>query len=47
MAVFVRLIPEALSIRVVQRGSCQGQGFDGVYQRQLGETLRSYELELY
>lgn len=43
----LRLQPEPLAIRVVQAGGCQGQGFGGVYGRQLDETLRSYDLELH
>lgn len=43
----LRLVPEALSIRVVQTGACQGHGFEGTYARLLDETLRSYDLELY
>lgn len=43
----LHLMPEALSIRVSQEGSCQGHSFAGSYDRLLGETLRSYELELY
>jgi uncharacterized protein YecT (DUF1311 family) len=43
----LRLLPEALAIRVFQKGSCQGRSFEGTYNRLLDETLRSYELELY
>ncbi len=43
----LRLLPEALSIRVFQTGACGGRHYEGSYARLLGETLRSYELELY
>ncbi len=42
----LRLQPQALSIQVTQKGSCQGQVYEGSYNRLLDETLRSYELEL-
>jgi len=43
----LRLLPEALSIRVFQKGECGGHMFEGTYNRLLDETLRSYELELH
>lgn len=42
----LRLLPQPLSIQVFQKGSCQGQIYEGIYNRLLDETLRSYELEL-
>lgn len=43
----LRMLPEALAIRVFQKGACGGHNFEGTYDRLLDETLRSYELELY
>lgn len=43
----LRLLPQALSIQVFQKGSCQGEVYEGTYNRLLDETLRSYELELH
>ncbi|MET0374262.1 MAG: hypothetical protein ABW128_08390 [Rhizorhabdus sp.] len=43
----LRMLPEALAIRVFQKGACGGQMFEGTYHRLLDETLRSYELELH
>lgn len=42
----LRMLPEALAIRVFQKGACGGQNFEGTYSRLLDETLRGYELEL-
>ena len=38
--------PQPTSIQVTQTGTCQGNRYEGSYARLLGETLRSYELEL-
>ena len=43
----LRMQPEALAMRVVQKGSCGGYHFEGRYDRLLDETLRGYELELH
>lgn len=43
----LRMLPEALTIRVFQKGACGGYSFEGTYERLLDETLRSYELELH
>jgi uncharacterized protein YecT (DUF1311 family) len=43
----LELTPQPLAIHVAQTGSCQGNRFEGTYSRLLGETLRSYELELH
>ncbi|RYD89157.1 MAG: hypothetical protein EOP61_32210 [Sphingomonadales bacterium] len=43
----LRLLPQPLSIQVFQKGACQGQSYEGTYNRLLDETLRSYELELH
>ena len=43
----LRMLPEALSISVFQKGSCGGHAYEGVYNRLLDETLGSYELELH
>ncbi|KKC27780.1 lysozyme inhibitor LprI family protein [Sphingomonas sp. SRS2] len=43
----LRMLPEALAIRVFQNGACGGQIYEGTYHRLLDETLRSYELELH
>lgn len=43
----LRLRAEALSVAVVQTGSCGGQSYAGVYGRLVGETLRGYDLGLH
>lgn len=43
----LRMQPEALAMRVSQKGACGGHSFEGTYDRLLGETLRGYELELH
>lgn len=43
----LRLLPQALSIRVWQKGYCAGRDYAGAYRRDLAQTLQDYETDLH
>ena len=42
----LRLLPQALSIRVWQKGHCGGRDYAGTYRRDLTQTLADYETSI-